>query len=63
MSTIPNPQMEHVMLLMNTYVPETIQENWRLVGITTIMAGLCLCPVVAWAWESIENRSSAREIP
>lgn len=44
------------MVLLNTYVPDTILENWRLFGITSIMAGLCLCPVVAWAWESAQNR-------
>lgn len=56
MSTLSSPQMEHAMLLVNTYVPETVLENWRLFGITSIMAGLCLCPIVAWVWESAQNR-------
>lgn len=56
MSALASPQMEHAVLLLNTYVPETVLENWRLFGITSIMAGLCLCPLVAWAWESAQSR-------
>lgn len=52
---IHNPQLEHAMLLVQTYVPDTIRDNWRVLGTTAIMVGLALCPLVAWARESYQS--------
>lgn len=46
-----SPHVEQAILLVRTYVPSIIVENWRIVGTTAIMVGLCLCPIVASAWE------------
>lgn len=52
---IHNPQLEHAVLLVQKYVPDTIRDNWRVLGTTAIMFGLALCPVVAWARESYQS--------
>lgn len=28
------------------YLPATIVQNWRVVGTTAVMVGLCLCPLL-----------------
>lgn len=58
MSSIPaNPHLERALSLARAYIPETILDNWRVVGTTGIMVGLCLCPLIASAWES-ESKSA-----
>jgi hypothetical protein len=54
-SKIQSPQLEHAMLLVQTYVPDTVRDNWRVIGTTAIMTGLVLCPAVAWAMESYQT--------
>lgn len=52
---VQNPHLEHAVLLIRTYVPDTVRDNWRIYGTTAIMIGLALCPVVAWARESYQT--------
>lgn len=51
---LQNPHLERAMFLLNTYVPDTVRDNWRVYGTTAIMIGLALCPAVAWAAESYQ---------
>lgn len=51
-SILSSPHVERAMSLAKLYIPESILDNWRVVGTTGIMVGLCLCPVIASAWES-----------
>lgn len=53
-TSLQNPYLEHTMFLVNTYVPDTVRDNWRVYGTTAIMIGLVLCPMVAWATESYQ---------
>lgn len=43
--------MEDALQLLKTYVPDSIVDNWRVVGTTAVMIGLCLCPIIGSAWE------------
>lgn len=60
MSTIP-PAVEDAFHLLRAYVPDTIVDNWRVVGTTAVMIGLCLCPIIGSAWEG--KGSSSMEEP
>lgn len=57
MSSIPpaNPHLERALSLARAYLPATVLDNWRVVGTTGIMVGLCLCPLIASAWERDES--------
>lgn len=52
MTSIASPHVERAISLAKLYIPESILDNWRIVGTTGIMVGLCLCPIIASAWES-----------
>lgn len=51
MSTLP-PAVEDALHFLRAYVPNTIVDNWRVVGTTAVMIGLCLCPIIGSAWEA-----------
>lgn len=48
-------------MLLRTYIPDTIVDNWRIVGTTTILVGLCLCPLVASVWECPSDKDAQTE--
>lgn len=50
MSNIP-PAVEDAVHFLRTYIPDPIVDNWRVVGTTAVMVGLCLCPLIGSAWE------------
>lgn len=62
MTSIPNPHLERAITIINTYIPKSILENWRMIGTTGVMVGLCLCPLVAWACESEDSSGTSKQI-
>lgn len=48
----PPPAVEDALYFLRAYVPNTIVDNWRVVGTTAVMIGLCLCPIIGSAWEA-----------
>lgn len=51
MTTLSNPHVDYALSCVKAYVPHTILDNWRVVGTTTVMVCLCLCPIIASAWD------------
>lgn len=51
MSTTIPPAVEDALRFLRAYVPDTIVDNWRVVGTTVVMVGLCLCPIIGSAWD------------
>lgn len=54
-TSLSNPHLEHALVLVRTYVPDTVRDNWRVYGTTAIMIGLAMCPLVAWVMESYQT--------
>lgn len=61
MTPLASPHLERVLSLAKQYVPDSILDNWRVVGTTGIMVGLCLCPIIASKWESETVRTMEEE--
>lgn len=58
---VTNSTMENALSFVKIYIPDTIVDNWRVVGTTAVMVGLCLCPIIASAWESPDASRSPPE--
>lgn len=61
MTAISSPHVERAVSLARLYIPDPILDNWRVVGTAGIMVGLCLCPIIASAWESGDGEGDGGE--
>lgn len=58
-ATITSPAvLEDAVRFLRTYVPDTVLDNWRVVGTTAVMIGLCLCPIIGSAWGGGDTSTS-----